>query len=257
MKKNFRKRYLRKFAALLLAVTMLFSAAGSASAKVHLSEKLQEEMKRDYLEWAIEATDWFHHHPGYRKIKAGGMPMTSNTTRNWLIEILYSMESYDQWNGDKSDPYAINFPYLNQIPDDGSACSGIAEWIKESGIWYEENDTLSIFDFNKDREVLLTREDLITIVYRYMQYRDKIYRGGTGEGLDVPAEYPAQFTDTNEVADYADEAMRWAIAHNIVNGRSAGRLAPKSLAMRAEKVTVLYRAMRQLGYDTPIYVIEK
>ena len=54
---------------------------------------------------------------------------------------------------------------------------------------------------------------------------------------DVLSGYP----DAESVSTYARDAMAWAVAEGLVNGRSAAELAPKAGATRAELATILFR----------------
>ncbi len=243
-------KHLRKLCAFLLVLALMAGIAGTpASAALRGDGKLylEEEMERLSMQWASNAVNWFIRHPGYRRLKAGTPPLNSEYYRGRLIMMIHCMESFDQWDGDKSDPESIAFPLLGE--DDSFGVSNSIRWAKSARIYYgtgapEEEDLYP-------PKGTLTREDLVTFTYRYMQYRDKIYRGGTGRGLDVPEAYPKQFTDTGKVSSYAADAMKWAAANKIISGRSPTTLNPRETANVAEMATVLYRALNQQGYETP------
>lgn len=246
------KRF-RKLCAFLLALALMTGIAGTpASAALRGDGKLYhvEEAERLSMQWAVDAINWYCRHPGYRSVKAGSPPLNAEMVRGWLLRVIHSMESFDQWDGDKSDPEFIGFPLLNSEGNlESSAPVSFTLWAKNAGIYYGTGAPVE-----KDLYYptgILTREDLITFTYRYMQYRDKIYRGGTGEGLDVPEGFPEQFTDTGKISPYAADAMKWAVANKIVSGRSPSTLNPRETANVAETVTVLYRALNQQGYETP------
>lgn len=44
---------------------------------------------------------------------------------------------------------------------------------------------------------------------------------------------------TNDVADWSDEAMRWAVGSGIINGDDQGNLNPRGNATRGEVATML------------------
>jgi len=47
--------------------------------------------------------------------------------------------------------------------------------------------------------------------------------------------------DIDSVSDWALEAISWAIAEGIIQGRSAVSIAPKGTSSRAEVATILMR----------------
>ena len=49
------------------------------------------------------------------------------------------------------------------------------------------------------------------------------------------------YGDADAVSAFAQDAMAWAVAEGLVNGRSAAELAPKAGATRAELATILFR----------------
>lgn len=78
----------------------------------------------------------------------------------------------------------------------------------------------------------VTREQLVTMLYRY-----QVDRNGSVSVSGSLAGYP----DGNAVADWAKEAMEWAVGAELVKGRSTGELDPKGTATRAEVATILQR----------------
>ena len=79
----------------------------------------------------------------------------------------------------------------------------------------------------------MSRQQLVTIVYRYAQY--KRY-DSTASGII------ADFEDAASLSDYAVIPMKWAIGHKIISGlRTEGhvQLAPKGTATRAQLAVIL------------------
>ena len=77
----------------------------------------------------------------------------------------------------------------------------------------------------------ITREDLVTILFRYTKYRGKKITGSSAL---------TQFSDAGTISGYAIPAMQWAVANGIVNG-SNGKLNPQNNATRAEVAAILMR----------------
>lgn len=84
----------------------------------------------------------------------------------------------------------------------------------------------------------VTREAAAVFLYRYAE----------GAGLDVSARAElTAFSDGDAVSPYAREAVRWAAAEGLLNGRSDGTLAPRQTATRAQSVKMLIALMDIMG----------
>ena len=82
----------------------------------------------------------------------------------------------------------------------------------------------------------ITREQLVTMLYRYAKYK----------GYDISRTSDmADFSDKEEVGAFAEEAMSWAVAENLLKG-SNGKLNPQSNANRAECAEVIQRFMENI-----------
>lgn len=78
----------------------------------------------------------------------------------------------------------------------------------------------------------MTRQQMVTMLYRYAQMKGYAVTGGK----DISG-YP----DAGSVASYAKDAMAWAVGNGIVQGTSAGTLNPGGTASRAHFAVFLYR----------------
>ena len=65
------------------------------------------------------------------------------------------------------------------------------------------------------------------------------YDVSAGSSVDLTA-----YTDGANVADYAAEAMRWAIAVGLVNGYEDNTLRPRNTATRAEVAAIMQRMVQ-------------
>ena len=83
----------------------------------------------------------------------------------------------------------------------------------------------------------LTREQLAAFIYRYAQTQ--------GEGFEGDWSFPLDFTDADQVSDWALEPMSWCVMKGVVTGVGNGCLAPRGTADRAQIVTMLYRFFEQ------------
>ena len=83
-----------------------------------------------------------------------------------------------------------------------------------------------------DPESEITREQLAVLLYRYAQHLD----------ADVSARRSLDmFADSDKVSPYAADALSWASASGLINGRPDGCLDPQGGATRAETAAMLMR----------------
>ena len=106
-------------------------------------------------------------------------------------------------------------------------------WYFDAVIWASENDIVKGYDDGGyGPEDGITREQLATILYRYA--------GFTGMDVSAGADL-GEFSDADEISDYAYEAMSWAYKSGLIKGRTESTLAPLGTASRAELSVILQR----------------
>jgi hypothetical protein len=92
-------------------------------------------------------------------------------------------------------------------------------WAVENGVSDGSEPTASI-----------TREQMVTMLYRYLGEPETSL-----EELD--------FTDADQVSDYAKDALLWAVEIGVIHGEGDGILNPQGTATRAEVATMLANFM--------------
>ena len=85
--------------------------------------------------------------------------------------------------------------------------------------------------FSPDAPV--TREQLAAVLYRYAKMK--------GEGFQGMWSFLLDFSDAQEVSEYAYEPMCWMVMQGIILGRNNGRLDPGDYAIKAEISAMLMR----------------
>ena len=83
----------------------------------------------------------------------------------------------------------------------------------------------------------MTRQQMVTMLYRYAQMKGYSTTGGIG--LE-------QFSDASAVAGYAKDAMSWAVGNGIVQG-NGNALNPNGAATRAHFAAFLHRFCTSVG----------
>ncbi len=134
----------------------------------------------------------------------------SYLTRAMLAQILYNKEGCPDVSSSEFDDVGSGAWYANAV-----------SWAAGKGIVSGYGDRR--FGPNDS----ITREQLVVILWRYNG--SPLY-GGDWRG--------DRYTDTNEISNYADTAMMWAVATGLISG-SDGKLMPKATANRAQVAQIL------------------
>jgi hypothetical protein len=111
-----------------------------------------------------------------------------------------------------------------------------ANWYYAPAAWAEQTGIVSDFAQNTfEGRKAITREEIAAMLYRC----------AAAFGLDTSARADlSSYTDAGEVSAWAQDAMSWAVAAGVMEGRTENTLAPAGTATRAEAVTLLMRVLR-------------
>lgn len=177
----------------------------------------------------VRSTDWFSDAVSYVQ-ERGLMSGTSAThfspneptTRAMLVTILYRAAGQPETTGQSSFVDVLTRDYF----------ANAVAWASENNIVTGYSRTR----FGSNDPV--SREQIATLLWRY---------------AGSPSAGSAQnFSDRNQISDYAADAVNWARANGIVNGRPGNRFDPKANATRAEVATILRNFLsQQPNTDTP------
>ena len=170
----------------------------------------------------VKESDWFYEAVSYA-VENGLMSGMSedifapNTplTREMLAVVLYNVEGQPEGTG-------VN-PFTDVKAD---------IWYTDAILWANANGIVAGYD-NGAYGVgdLITREQFATILYRYAQFKGYDTTQG---GMAV-----REFSDYENISDYARPAMAWAVNAGIMGGMDDGTLMPQGKATRAEAATML------------------
>ncbi len=173
---------------------------------------------------------WYHAYTDYvieKGIMVGdGKRFSPNAgmTRGMLVQTLYNLAGAPAVSG-----YS------------GFADVSASKWYANAVTWARKNGiVLGVSQTRFAPERLITREETVTILYRYM--RDFV-KAGMAAGSDLTA-----FQDSAQISAYARDAMQWAVAAGLIQGVSETRLSPKGTALRcqmAKLLTILDRDLLQ------------
>lgn len=162
---------------------------------------------------------WYHDFIDYA-VENGLLEGTSPTTmepnatliRAQLAQILYNIE-------DK--PAVTGEIVFEDVP--------ASEWFYSPVLWANQNEIINGTSATTFEPLeAITRQDLALMLYRYA--------GEPAVTGDLDG-----FTDGDQVGDWAEEAMAWAVAEGIVQGDTPTTLNPTGTATRAEAAAMLQR----------------
>ena len=141
-------------------------------------------------------------------------------TRAMLVTMLWRLEK---------EPY-VN--YLMQFED-----VDLGQWYTEAIRWVS-SEKIAVGYSSKEfgYNDIVTREQMITILYRYAQYKGVDV--SVGEDTNI-----LSYNDAFDIAEYAIPAMQWACGEGIIKGDN-GNLMPKDSTTRVQIANILFRYFR-------------
>ncbi len=148
------------------------------------------------------------------------MPMT----RAMLVTVLYRLEG---------KPSVIADVTFKDV--------GAGEWYTDAIAWASVNGIVSGYSADKfGTNDSISRQDMVTIFYRYLKYKG--LTPAEGASLDL-------YTDADKLSDYAKPAMEWANATGLVKGTSDTTLSPKDNCTRAQVATIVLRYTENIAVN--------
>ena len=108
-------------------------------------------------------------------------------------------------------------------------------WYADAVGWASENGIVTGSGGLYRPSDAVTRQELVTLLYRYAQYA----------GYDVSGGDLSGWRDADSVSAYARDAMGWALRVGIIDGLN-GTLSPRSNATRAQVAAIMTRFVRNV-----------
>ena len=173
----------------------------------------------------VDEDSWYHEYVDFM-VQNGYMngvsdtlfDVSGTTTRGQLVTILYRIAGEPSVDGMKN-PFAdveAGFWYTDAII--WAANAGVVNGMSETQFMPNE---------------MVTRQQIVTILYRY------------AKAEPVSEDHLAGFTDADLVADFAKDAMNWAVGEGLVNGVSDTLLAPNDTAIRVQICAIVMRFLEK------------
>ncbi len=111
-------------------------------------------------------------------------------------------------------------------------------WFAGAAAWAAESGLLRGLASSFAPDGFLTREDMVTVLWRY-------------EGSPEP-EDAGDYIDELDIAHYAARAVDWSREHGVAGGVADGRFDPKGTATRAQLAAILQRFLTMEREDPPM-----
>ena len=177
--------------------------------------------------WDVSSSDWFYDSVRYvayndymKGTSASRFDPNTPMTRAMLVTVLYRMVGEPGAAG-------LSAPFVDLADD----------WYRSAVLWaYDTGVVKGTSDTTFSPDMLITREQMVTIFHRYAEYA----------GYDVSAISSIMgFADGPEVSSWARVPMAWAVRAKIVNGVLAEDgvtyLQPAGTATRAQAAAIIQR----------------
>lgn len=222
---------LQRIISILSIISILFAVAVfPVSAYSEVAEEVTDYVASQMENYSLFTDTEYHWANGYIQIAAavgymngiGNHRFDPNGTvsRAMVVQVLYNLA--------RTPSTKAKSPFTDV---------NASAWYYSAVNWAFENEIACGTSNTKfSPEDSVTREQLITFLYRYIKfcgYSEKGYYY-----TDAKANINS-FYDRGKVSTYAKDSVLWALGNQIINGRSATELAPHASATRAELAKII------------------
>ena len=167
--------------------------------------------------WYHEAVDYVVENGLMNGMSKTVFAPSDNLARAQLVMVLYRMAGSPSVEG-KTNPFV-------------DVAEG--DWYYDAVTWaFNAKVIKGISDTVFAPNGSVSREQIATVLFRYTE----------AEAVEENA--LEGYTDADQVSEYAQEAMNWAVANDLITGVTETALAPRGNASRAQIATILMRYMK-------------
>ena len=172
--------------------------------------------------WALDAIRFVYDQGLMTGTKETLFSPNSHLNRAMLATILYRMEGSPAVTGEN--------PYTDVAA---------GTWYTDAVLWASEQGIVNGYGNGKFGPLNnITREQLAAMLLRYSDCK----KYDTAARNDLTS-----YADADDISAWALEALRWANAQGLVNGRTETTLVPQGDTTRAETATVLMRYLNSVA----------
>lgn len=169
----------------------------------------------DLDDWFYDAVEYAYDNGMMNGIGNSLFAPTSSLNRAMMAQVLWNLEG---------SPAASSTTAYSDVASDVWYYDAV-QWATAEGIVGGYGDGIYGPEDN------ITREQMALMLYRYAQYKGY---DATQGGMEV-----REFTDYEEISDWALEGMTWAVNAGLLSGKGSGVLDPAGNATRAEVAQIL------------------
>lgn len=158
-----------------------------------------------------------------------------DTNGHWAEDAIDFAAAHEFFAGVTEDTFAPDSPMTRAMlvtvlaRFDGQDTTGGSVWYETAMTWAKENGISDGSNPNGQ----ITREQLAAMLYRYAASK--------GYDTDLDSVEIQNFADYDDISEYAEEALVWAVDAGIMRGTSSNTLSPGGSATRAQVATILMR----------------
>lgn len=193
-----------------------------------VSGDIQEEMSYNFEdvpenEWYYEAVQFVCKNKLFSGASATTFEPDTVMTRAMIAKVLFNHATENNLvcSGESIDN---NF---EDVPENEWYAEAI-KWAVNAGITNGTSETT----FSPEED--LTREQLITLLYRYAKAIEMDV--SVGENTNI-----LSYDDAFDISEYAISAFQWGCGSGVINGKTESILAPQDFVTRAEVATMMMR----------------
>lgn len=166
--------------------------------------------------WYYNAVSFAYGMDVFAGTRADTFAPSAAMTRAMAVQVLYNMEG---------QPAVASSSTFSDVP--------AGKWYTNAVIWASENDVVSGVGHGKFApDTNVTRQQIAQILYNYAK-KQQYWTVGFAD--------LSSFDDDAKVASWAEEAMQWAVANELISGTNKNLLNPTLSATRAEVAQILMK----------------
>ena len=165
--------------------------------------------------WYSDAVSYVYEHELMKGVSNNQFSPETSTSRGMIVTLLHRLEG---------TPNASDASFTDVAAD---------SYYAEAVSWANAEKIVEGYgnrEFGPNDPI--TREQMATIFYRYVQYKD--YDDKISGNISL-------FVDSEQVSSYAIEALNWAVGTGLISGIGNNTIAPQGTASRAQVATILMR----------------
>lgn len=208
-----------RFLSILLALCLVLGMAPCAAFAANGSHPFTDVATNA---WYSDAVQYVYEHDMMKGTGSTKFSPDIVATRGMIVTVLYRLEGTP----------SVSKAHFADVP--------AGQWYTDAVNWASTNDIVNGYpNGNFGPNDPITREQLVTILYRYAEHK----RYGSKIVDDM-----AEYSDRDAISSYANKAMDWAVAFDIIDGTNQKKLEPAGRATRAQVAVILTRFCKYCVY---------